>query len=264
VNIRGVFLDRLREQGVDQADDRCFVIAFPEGRRIRECPRPGGARSVIVVQALQHLHCSAGARFRRRRASMESKDSTDTRCSFQGYARRKRRTSAKVLRPSHPDGTTVSAVPLAMPRISTPCRLAKGNDSFPLLARIVEFGVHGLGGEGRRAAARSRPAADRDRGRRQRRRLGAVPIAAAARWALLLGHWCRPAGGAGSPAPGGNGRHERGCFLTRQQRYVSPCSGIFCWLAQNHCIAIRWWFRVASAFAQYFRTDEHQQVLLLA
>ncbi len=60
--------------------------------------------------------------------SMESKASTDTRCSFSGTPT-KRRTSAKLCGVT-PGRQTVSATPSAMPRTKTPWRLANGNDSL--------------------------------------------------------------------------------------------------------------------------------------
>ena len=62
MDIRRVFLDRLGQQRVDQADDRRLVVAFQEvggfGNVLRQVREVG-----IVVQALQHLHGGAGTRF---------------------------------------------------------------------------------------------------------------------------------------------------------------------------------------------------------
>jgi len=96
----------------------------------------------IVVQALQHLHCRRQSPLRRRCAAW-IEGLTDTRSSFKG-------TPTNGVLPQglrrHARRHTVSAVPLAMPRIRTPLPLGKRKRQFPLLARIVEFSVHGLGG----------------------------------------------------------------------------------------------------------------------
>ena len=85
VDVGGVFLHRLREHGVDQADDRRVVLALEQvrllGQVLREVGEVGG-----VVEAFGGLHgtrarlVGAGAASRRRRAPR-------TRSSFTGRRR---------------------------------------------------------------------------------------------------------------------------------------------------------------------------------
>ena len=58
MNVGGVFLDRLRENGVDQADDRCIVLAFEQirllGQHLRQVRK--------VRRLIESLDCFHGLR----------------------------------------------------------------------------------------------------------------------------------------------------------------------------------------------------------
>ncbi len=58
VNVRGVVLDRLRQQRVDEPDDRRFVVAVDEVRRLGKLLRDG-EEVRVVVEPLDHRHRGA-------------------------------------------------------------------------------------------------------------------------------------------------------------------------------------------------------------
>ena len=62
VNVRAVFLHRLREQGVDQSNDRRLVVTFEQIRSFGNAF--GKMRKVgVVIQTFEHLHGNARAGF---------------------------------------------------------------------------------------------------------------------------------------------------------------------------------------------------------
>ena len=125
VDVGGVLLDRLRQQRVDQADDRRLVLALEQVGRLGHVLREVGEVGLLLEPA-HRVHRRAGAglvRFAQQRLER----STVTRSSSSAR-RRWRRTSASASGEA-PSRTTTSASVSVMPRTSTPWRFANANGS---------------------------------------------------------------------------------------------------------------------------------------
>ena len=72
VDVRGVVLDRLRQQRVDEPDDRRFVVAVDQVRRLGKLLRDG-EQVRVVVEPLDHRHRGAAFVGRLQRARRTSR-----------------------------------------------------------------------------------------------------------------------------------------------------------------------------------------------
>jgi len=137
------------------------------------------ARSVLFVQALQHLPCGAqsppvGD------AQMESKGLDRYRSrGFKGNAPRNGTYFRKrfAVHKSRPDGNTVSALPSAIAPESGPrAAWQKGTRTVSLLARIAEFSGQAWAARARRMRARHRRREEEGGGRRPEDWRGCVDL----------------------------------------------------------------------------------------
>ena len=139
VDIRGVLLDRLRQQRVDQANDRRFVVALEQIGGLGDVL--GQMREIgIVVQALQHLHGGARARLvgdaqqrieRLDRDALELQGNADEAAHLGEGLRRDARAAHRV-------GALVGDA--AHQHAMT---FRKRKRQFPRLDRLLQFGAHG-------------------------------------------------------------------------------------------------------------------------